>query len=228
MDRRASELQGGNDGNNDNRRRNNDWPICENVLRSLSEDLRPLIARNQDGDDADATVSANVQICLADRVGPTKKATKQLYFRKVRQQFRSSPAITPAISAARQMLTRLTAVRSVYLDGQYYGSETSHVHRPVEELSAYMDIAVPNGYTFTAGTVHYDDGDTSACHLHGLVDRHSRVAVDCSLLTAALPRHRSTVKMYSKLRTTADGGIVIPPVLVPHHFHVFNTADLFR
>ncbi|VVC34613.1 Hypothetical protein CINCED_3A015084 [Cinara cedri] len=225
MDRRMSELQG---GDNNNGRRNNDWPICENVLLSLSEDVRPLFARNQDQDERDAMVSANVQICLAERVGPSERAMKQLFFRRVRQQFRSSPAVTPTILAARQMITRLTAVRSVYLDGQYYGSETSHVYRPVEELSAFTVTAVRNGYTFTAGTVHYDDGDTNACHLHGLVDRRSRVAVDCSLLTVALPRHRSAVKMYSKLRTAADGSVVIPPVLVLHHFHVFNTADLFR
>lgn len=202
---------------------NDSWPLCENVLLSLTEDVRPKGAADRDESDTDAAVSVNVQSCLAERVGPSEGTAERRHLRQIHQRWRPSPVVTPVISAARRTHARLMGVRSAYLDGKYYGSDVPHVSRTVEELSTWTAVTVLNEYTFTAGTVLYDHGDTGACHLHGLVDAQSRVAVDCSLLTTALPRHRSTIKLYSKLRTAPDGRAATPPVLVSHHFHVFTT-----
>lgn len=218
-----------NCNDNNDGHENDDWPVCENVLRSLFEDVRPPNgAADKDERETDAVVSVNVQSCLAERVVPSEETAEQRYRRQLCQRRWPSSVVTPLISAARRTHTRLMAVPSAYLDGQYYRPETPHVSRTVEELFTWTTTAVPNSYTFTAGMVLYDDGDTDACHLHGLVDARSRVAVDCSLLTSALPRHRSTVKMYSKLQIVPDGSAGTLPVLVPHHFHVFSIATMFH
>lgn len=209
-----------------------DWPICENVLRSLSEDVRPTASCTaNDGDDA--AVAANVRSCLAERVVPTADHLWRHREREERRRRRQRPSERDRITAAaRRTQTRLMGVRSAYVDGAYYASGTSYVSRTVEELSPWTADAaedVVEQYTYTVGTVLYDN-DTGACHLHGFADPRSRVAVDCGPLTAALPRHRSTVKMYSVLRTAPadDRGNVQQPVLVPHHFQVFSCADAFR
>lgn len=225
MQRHVAEWRDGDDDGHEN----DDWPVRENVLRSLFEDIRPEGAADKDERETDAAVSVDVQSCLAERVVPSEGTAEQRCRRRLWQRRWPSSAVTPVISAARRTQTRLMAVRSAYPDGQYYGPEAPHVSRTVEELNGtWTGTAGHNSYTFTAGTVLYDDGDADACHLHGLVDARSRVAVDCSLLTAAVPRHRSTVKMYAKLRTAPDGGAATPPVLVPHHFHVFSAASLFH
>jgi len=204
-----------------------DWPIHENVLRSLSEDVRPTASTADDGDGA--TVAANVRSCLAERVVPTAVDRPWRRPRENRWHHRQWPR-DRITAAARRTQTRLMGVRSAYADGAYYAPGTSHVSRTVEELSLWTTDAAPpvvNGYTYTAGTVLYDD-DTGACYLHGFADPRNRVAVDCRLLTVALPRHRSTVKMYSVFRTAPADSRGNVPVLVPHHFQVFSCGAAFR
>ncbi|XP_025414341.1 uncharacterized protein LOC112686335 [Sipha flava] len=199
-----------------------DWPMHENVLLSLSEDVRPTAmdygAGNDDG--AAAAVVSNVQTCLAEPVIPTTATENRL---------RPQPqtARDDAMAAARRMQTRLMAIRSAYTDGKYYEPNARYVSRTVEELCTWTEDVPTNVHTYTVGTVDYDR-DTGACHLHGLVDPRSRVAVDCSPLTDTLPRHRSTVKMFATLRTREDSDGVVTPVLVPDHFQVFSCAGLFR
>lgn len=203
------------------RRDDDGWPIHANVLRSLSEDVRPPASTAPDDGDAAA---ADVRSCLAERVVPT--AVDRLWRRLRENRWRQRPRHRTT-AAARRTQTLLMGVRSAYADGAYYAPGTSHVSRTVEELSLWTaDGAAPpvvNGYTYTAGTVLYDE-ETGACYLHGFADPRNRVAVDCRLLTAALPRHRSTVKMYSVLRSApAD-----VPVLLPHHFQTFSRGAAFR
>jgi len=227
-----------------------DSSIYENVLRLLNENVRltttAILAMaddgdngndndkedddNDDDDDDDAIVAANVRSCLAERVVPTVVVDDRLWRlrrdwqRRTRGRLHCSEQDGRIAAAARRTQIRLMGVRSAYADGAYYASETPHVSRTVEELwlpwSAAV-VPVVNENTYTVGTVLYDDGDTGACYLHGLVDPRSRVAVDCGLLTAILPRHRSTVKMYSALRTGPDG---CTPVLVLRHFQTFSSG----
>jgi len=206
-----------------------DWPVCENLLISLSEDVRPTAVEvSVDGD----AVASNVRLCLAERVAPAAETMRQLRLRcRLLRQWSANGggAVAAAVAESRRMQVRLMTVPSAYaVDGEYYASETAYVSRTVEELSSEPWATEPpvNGYTYTAGTVHYDS-DTGACHLHGFTDRRARVTVDCALLTTVLPRQRTTVKMYSTLRSppTDDAG---PPVLVPHHFQVFSRDLLFR
>lgn len=197
------------------------WPMCENVLQSLSEDVRPAAAAVDETAVDETAVTANVLRCLAEPV--TLAAATE---------YRSRPRPPPrddATAAARRMQARLMAVRSAYTDGKYYEPEAPYVSRTVEELCAWtVDARTANVHTYTAGTVDYDRA-TGACYLHGLADPRSRVAVDCGPLTATLPRHRSTVKMFATLRTRDDDhGGTATPVLVPHHFQVFSCAALFR
>jgi len=120
------------------------------------------------------------------------------------------------------------AVRSTYpADRKYYASVAPHTSRTVEELCRWMTAAADAAaaldnvlLTYTAGTVLHDR-DTGSCRLRGFTDPRCLVTVDCTRL-ATLPRHRSTVKMYSELRTqkAADGRDAL--VLVPHHFQVFS------
>ncbi|XP_029343512.1 uncharacterized protein LOC107884068 isoform X2 [Acyrthosiphon pisum] len=206
-----------------------DWPVCENLLRSLSEDVRPttVVEVSVDGD----AVASNVRLCMAERVAPAAETMQRLRLRWLLRRWSANGggAVTAAVAESRRMQVRLMTVPSAYAaDGEYYASETAYVSRTVEELSSEPWVTEPpvNGYTYTAGTVHYDS-DTGACHLHGFTDRRARVTVDCALLTVVLPRHRTTVKMYSTLRSppAEDAG---PPVLVPHHFQVFSRDVLFR
>lgn len=211
-----------------------DWPMDENVLRSLSEDVRPtpVVAARADSDDA---VASDVRLCLAERVVPTAETMRRLRLRRLllRRPPRWWPENgggTAAVAESRRTQMKLMSVPSAYsANGEYYAPEAAYVSRTVEELSSepWTTAAPPdNGYTYTAGTVHYDR-ETGACYLHGFADPQARVTVDCVLLTAVLPRHRATVKMYSTLRPpSADHPG--PPVLVPHHFQVFSRAVLFR
>uniref|UniRef100_A0A2S2NYP0 Uncharacterized protein n=2 Tax=Schizaphis graminum TaxID=13262 RepID=A0A2S2NYP0_SCHGA len=211
-----------------------DWPMDENVLRSLSEDVLPTpVAARADGDGA---VASDVRLCLAERVVPTAETMRrlqlrQLLLRRPPRWWPENGGGTAAVAESRRTQMRLMSVPSAYpATGEYYAPEAAYVSRTVEELSSSepRTTAAPpvNGYTYTAGTVHYD-GETGACCLHGFADPQARVTVDCVLLTAVLPRHRTTVKMYSTLRPPPadDPG---PPVLVPHHFQVFSRAVLFR
>lgn len=207
-----------------------DWPVCENVLRTLSEDVRPTpVAVSTDGA---AAVASDVRLCLAERVVPGAETMRRLRLRSLLRRWSANGGepVAAAVAESRRMQVHLMTVPSAYsVDGEYYASETSYVSRTVEELSSSEPrTAEPpvNKYTYTAGTVHYD-GDTGACHLRGFTDPRAQVTVDCALLTAVLPRHRTTVKMYSTLQSppTDDAG---PPVLVPHHFQVFSRDVLFR
>jgi len=210
---------------------NDEWPVDENVLQSLSEDVRPADGCYSHRVDDDA-VAVNVRSCLAEVVAPMVAAQKLLSRRHVQRQWWRRPSYGPAedntLAAARRTQTRLMAVRSSYRDGKYYAPNPTHVSRTVEELSRWTaaDPTPSNGHTYTAGTVLYD-GDTGACHLHGLMDSRCRVAVDCSRLTYALPRHRSTVKMYSTVRMSHTSGEPDAPVLVPNHFQVFPSDIRF-
>lgn len=205
-----------------------DWPVCENVLRSLSEDVRPTaVAVSVDHD----AVASNVRLCLAERVAPAADTMRGLRLRCLLRRWSANGggAVTAAVAESRRMQVRLMTVPSAYeADGEYYASETAYVSRTVEELTSEPWATEPrvNGYTYTAGTVHYDS-DTGACHLHGFTDLRARVTVDCALLTDVLPRHRTTVKMYSTLRSPPDDDAG-PPVLVPHHFQTFSRNVLFR
>jgi len=205
-----------------------DWPVCENVLRSLSEDVRPTAVAVSVDDDA---VASDVRLCLAERVAPAAETMRRLRLRWLLRRWPANGcgAVTAAVAESRRMQVHLMTVPSAYAaDGEYYASEMAYVSRTVEELSSEPWAAEPpvNGYTYTAGTVLYDS-DTGACHLHGFTDPRARVTVDCGLLTTVLPRHRTTVKMYSTLRLPPadDAG---PPVLVLHHFQVFSRDVLFR
>lgn len=195
------------------------WPVHENVLRSLSEDVRPTAMDYDVGSD-DAAVASNVQACLAEPVMPTAVTDDP-------PTARPQTTRDDATAAARRMQTRLMAVRSAYTDGKYYEPNAPYVSRTVEELCTWTVDVPANVHTYTAGTVDYDR-DTGACHLLGLVDPRSRVVIDCSPLTATLPRHRSTVKMFATLRTREDDDGLVTPVLVPDHFQAFSCADLFR
>lgn len=201
-----------------------DWPICEDVLRSLSEDVRPTtaMANNDDGHDDLAATAVDVQSCLAERVTPTADRPQRGRLQPRPEPDPRDEPISAVVAAARRTQVRLMAVRSTYTDGKYYSPEAPYVSRTVEELQQWpRRPAGDNTYTYTVGTVLYDRG---SCYLHGFADPRSRVAVDNSLLTVALPRHRSTVKMYSTLRTSAENA----PVLVPHHFQAFSCDSLFR
>lgn len=207
-----------------------DWPVCENVLRTLSEDVQPTpLVASVDGA---VTVASDVRLCLAERVVPAAETMRRLRLRSLlrRWSVNGGGPGAAAVAESRRMQVRLMTVPSAYsADGEYYASETAYVSRTVEELSSSeLRAAAPpvNGYTYTAGTVHYDS-DTGACHLRGFTDPRAQVPVDCALLTAVLPRHRTTVKMYSTLRSPPadDAG---PLVLVPHHFQVFSHVVLFR
>jgi len=189
--------------------------------------------------DGDA-VAADVRRCLAERVAPTAETVRRLRLRRrllrrppwwLRRPEDETGAAAAVVAEARRTQIRLMTVPSAYAaDGEYSAPEATYVSRTVEELLSWTGpwSAEPpaNGHTYTAGTVLYD-GETGACHLHGFADPRARVTVDCVLLTAVLPRHRSTVKMYSTVRAqpVRDAG---PPVLVPHHFQVFSRAALFR
>lgn len=208
-----------------------DWPICEKVLLSLSENVRP--SATVDNDNNDAAVATNVQLCLAERVVPVRTEQPRRYRLPEQKQLKHfrRPLIrdqdVQTTVAARRTQTRLMTVRSAYTDGKYYAPGTPHVSRTVEELSLWPAEETPdNGYTYTVGTVLYDK-DTGTCHLHGFADPRSRVAVDCDRLTNTLPRHGSTIKAYSELRLPIrdrEGA----PVLVLHHFQVFCCAALFK
>lgn len=207
-----------------------DWPVCENVLRTLSEDVQPTpLVVSVDGAVA---VASDVRLCLAERVVPAAVTMRRLRLRSLLRRWSANGGGLGAATVAesRRMQVRLMTVPSVYsANGEYYASETAYVSRTVEELSSSeLWAAEPpvNGYTYTAGTVHYDS-DTGACHLRGFTDPRAQVTVDCALLTAVLPRHRTTVKMYSTIRSPLadDAG---PLVLVPHHFQVFSRDVLFR
>jgi len=206
-----------------------DWPMDENVLRSLFEDVRPTtaVAAFVDGH----VVASDVRRCLAERVVPAAETMRRLRTRRLLRRWpdNGGGVATAVVADSRRMQVRLMTVPSAYAaDGEYYAPEATYVSRTVEELSSGPWATEPpvNGYTYTAGTVH-NDSETGACHLHGFADPRARVTVDCVLLTAALPRHRTTVKMYSTLRSppTDHPG---PPVLVPHHFQVFSRDALFR
>ncbi|XP_015379729.1 PREDICTED: uncharacterized protein LOC107173638 [Diuraphis noxia] len=206
-----------------------DWPMNENVLRSLFEDVRLTAAAVSVDDDA---VASDVRRCLAEPVVPATETIRRLQsrWRLRRWPDNGGGAATPVVDESRRMQVRLMTVPSAYAaNGEYYcAPEAAYVSRTVEELSSEPWAAEPpvNGYTFTVGTVH-NDNETGACYLHGFADPLARVTVDCVLLTAVLPRHRTTVKMFSTLRSppTDDPG---PPVLVPHHFQVFSRDALFR
>ncbi|XP_025205082.1 uncharacterized protein LOC112601594 [Melanaphis sacchari] len=206
-----------------------DWPISENVLRSLSEDVRPTpVAAQEDGDDA---VASDVRLCLTEPVAPAAETMRRLRLRPLllRRRWPENDGVTAAAAESRPQV-RLMSVPSAYpADGEYYAPEAAYLSRTVEELSSgpWTEREPPvNRYVYTAGTVHYDR-ETGACHLHGFADPRARISVDCALLTAVLPRHRATVKMYSTLRPPPadDPG---PPALVPHHFQEFSRTALFR
>ncbi|XP_022164899.1 uncharacterized protein LOC111029948 [Myzus persicae] len=207
-----------------------DWPMCENVLRSLFEDVRPTSAAPAESVDSDA-VASDVQRCLAEQIAPTAEMMQRLRLRLLLRRWSENggEAATAVVVESKRMQVRLMTLPSAYeADSEYYALEAAYVSRTVEELSSEPWAAKPpaNGYTYTLGTVH-NDSETRACHLHGFTDPRARVTVDCVLLTTVLPRHRSTVKMYSTLRwpSADDPG---PPVLVPHHFQVFSRDVLFR
>lgn len=228
-----------------------DWPVNENVLRSLSEVVRPVAALTV-YDELDAivdtvttvdTVAANVRSCLAERVTLAPPDALKLLLARQRTRRAQRRAGWPLLGrerdetfatalAARRKQTRLMMnARSTYNDGEYYTPPrgTTYVSRTVEELSLWTPADGPppqttddSCHTFVAGTVRYDCG---VCHLHGFADPGSRVAVDCSPLTDTLPRHGSTVKMYCTLKTNdSDEGAAI--VLVPHHFQRFSRDAL--
>lgn len=198
-----------------------DWPICEHVLRSLSENVRPTKMANNDDSNDDGFVAA-IESCLAERVAPIVKPEQCDRLQPRPEPDPRDEPISTMITMAKRMQIRLMAVPSTYLDGKYYSPETSYVSRTVEELRHWQRFtASDNTYTYTIGTVHYDQ---ESCHLHGFVDPQIRVAIDYSLLTIALPRHRSTVKMYSTLRMSTEDAA---PVLVPHHFQTFSYHALF-
>lgn len=214
-----------------------DWPISENALRSLSEDVRPTPAVAVPGN-RDA-VARDVRLCLAELVGPTAETTRRLRLRRL--LLRRPPRWWPddgrgtdaaAVAESRLMQSRLMSAPSAYpANDEYYAPEAAgaYVSRTVEELTSEPWTAAEpvNVYAYTAGTVRYDDGPAGECRLHGFADPRARVTVDCSLLDDAVPRHLATVKMYSTLRPPAadDPG---PPVLVPHHFQEFSCTALFR
>ncbi|XP_050057977.1 uncharacterized protein LOC126550442 [Aphis gossypii] len=214
-----------------------DWPISENVLRSLSEDIRPTPAAAVSGSRDEVT--SDVRLCLAEPVGPTAETTRRLRLRRLLlcrpprwwpENGRGTDTAA-AVAESRLMQSRLMSVPSAYpANGEYYSPEAvSYVSRTVEELSAEPFTGPVNVYTYTAGTVRYDDdgGRAGECRLHGFADPRARVTVDCALLDDAVPRHLATVKMYCTLRPPPadDPG---PPVLVPHHFQEFSCAALFR
>lgn len=203
-----------------------DWPVLENVLLSLSESVRPTAAAYRDADDGEEGVAADVRSCLAEPVQPTAVALRLVWRRPWWLRQRGDDV---TVAAAARLQTRLMGVRSAHVDGKYYGPETEHVSRTVEWLchwtEADADGTATNRLTYTVGTVLYDDR-TGACHLHGLADPGCRVTVDCSRLSAVLPRHRSTIKLYSEFRTDADAPL--RPVLVAQHFHAFSLQALFR
>ncbi|XP_026822740.1 uncharacterized protein LOC113560838 [Rhopalosiphum maidis] len=211
-----------------------DWPMDENVLRTLSEDVRPTPAAGLA--DSDGAVASAVRLCSAERVVPTAETVRRLRLRQL--LLRRPPRWWPengggaaAVAESRRTQTKLMSVPSAYpATGEYYAPEAAYVSRTVEELSSGpRPTAAPpvNGYTYTAGTVRYDR-ETGACYLHGFADPQARVTVDCALLTDVLPRHRATVKMYSTLRPPPADDPGGPPVLAPHHFQVFSRAVLFR
>lgn len=210
---------------------NCDWPINENVLRSLLEDIRPTSAMAAVSVNSDV-VTSDVRRCLAEPIALAAETIRRLQSRWLLRRWpdNGGGAATAMVAESRRMQVRLMTVPSAYVaDGEYYcAPEAAYVSRTVEELSSEPWAAEPpvNGYTYTVGTVH-NDRETGACHLHGFADPRARVTVDCVLLTAVLPRHRTTVKMFSTLRSppTDDPG---PPVLVPHHFQVFSRDALFR
>lgn len=225
-----------------------DWPVSEDVLRSLSEPVRP-VAVSAAYDEFDAivdtvtrvdTVAADVQMCLAERV--TFAPSDALILLLERQRRRRAQrrigwpllgrerdgALATALAARRKQTRLMMTVPSTYKDGKYYAPQgASYVSRAVEELSLWTPADGPpptdgGDHAFIAGTVRYDCG---VCHLHGLVDPGSRVAVDCSPLTDTLPRQGSAVKMYCTLR--ADDGVEgAAIVLVPHHFQRFSRDAL--
>lgn len=216
------------------------WPVCEKVLRSLSEDVRPVATVNSDNNDAAASAAAvvtNVQSCLSEPVVPVPVERPPQRRRRLPERERRTHLWRPPskrcrdvqTAAARRTQTRLMAVRSAYADGKYYAPGAPHVSRTVEELSLWPADETPdNENTYTAGTVLYDR-DTGACYLHGFANPRSRVAVDCDRLTATLPRHGSTVKAYSALRIPPeDRAEGAAPILVLHHFQVFSCAALFK
>lgn len=216
--------------------RDDHWPIDENVLLSLSENVRPTVTERYRADlrENAAAVATAVRACLAERVEPTRKAVLALQYcgRPRRQWWRRRPSKRDsrdeaALLASQRTQTRLMAVRSKYpADRKYYASDAPHMSRTVEELCQWMTAAeaatLDNFLTYTAGTVLHDS-DTGACHLRGLTDPRCLVAVDCTRL-ATLPRHQSTVKMYSELCVlkATDGHDAL--VLVPHHFQVFSVV----
>lgn len=236
MTQRPAEDDGRDADDDDDIADSDDWPISENVLRSLSEDIQPIPAVAVPGN-RDAVIS-DVRLCLAELVGPTAETIRRLRLRRLLlcrpprwwpENGRGTD--TAAVAESRLMQLRLMSVPSAYpANDEYYSPEAAaYVSRTVEELSSEPWTAAEpvNVYTYTAGTVHYDDGRADACRLHGFADPQARVTVDCALLDDTLPRHLATVKMYSTLRPPPadDPG---PPVLVPHHFQEFSCTALFR
>lgn len=211
-----------------------EWPLSENVLRSLSEDVRPFTAATETLDDLCA-VAENVGLCLAEPVVPkTEEVTPNETTPDEATPDEATPDQTTTektavvIAKARRMLLDVMAVRSAYANGKYYAPDAAgapYVMRTVEELALtdeWRARIVANANTFAAGTVMYEPG--GACFLHGFVHCSGRVAVDCSALTDAWPRHRSTVKTYSALTATDDD----TPVLLLQHFQAFSCSALLR
>lgn len=222
----------------------NEWPLSENVLRSLSEDVRPLTAATETLDDLCA-VAENVGLCLTepivpkpDEVTPNEATPDEVTPNEATPDEATPDEATPdqattektavVIAKARRMLLDVMAVRSAYANGKYYAPDAAgapYVMRTVEELALtdeWRVRMVVNANTFAAGTVMYEHG--GACFLHGFVHCSGRVAVDCSALMDAWPRHRSTVKTYSALTATDDD----TPVLLLQHFQAFSCSALLR
>lgn len=198
-----------------------DWPLRQDVLLSLSEDVKPKGDRRRRPEDDDDTAVA-VRACLEERVVPTAALRS---WRPRHYKWPLDDRTAEVVAAAERTQVRLMAVRSAYVaDGAYYAASVPHVSWTVEELCHRWPAAAATGIghggslVYVAGIVRHDGG---ACHLHGLTDPRCRVPVDCGRLTDVVPRHRSAVKMYGHLKA-GDG-----PVLVPHHFHVFAAAALY-
>lgn len=226
MDEETATVEGQNLDHDDDG--DESWPMSDKVLLSLSEDVRPVeaAAADDDGHNVVVTVADHVRSCMAERVVPV--LARLLRFRPPPSSgFWLGRDDGTTVMASRRLQTRLMAVRSAYVDGKYYAPEVPYVSRTVEEMQRPWTAERPplaNANTYVVGTVHFDE-DTGACHLHGLQDPRTRMPVDCTGLTASLPRHRSTVKMFTELRTSGIGGA---NVLVPHHFQIFSCADLLQ
>ncbi|XP_050435873.1 uncharacterized protein LOC126842775 [Adelges cooleyi] len=195
------------------------WPVTENVLRALEEEIRPLadpkLADQERREDRvkTASVQLNVRACLEERVEPTDDTvdTKP-------EGLVAAPSRRDPVDMSRQIQVGLMSVKSAYVDGKYYGSAEQYVSRTVEELLSREFASSPpvNASTYTVGTVEYDSD--RRCFLRGFAQPSlGSVLVDCTRLSV-LPKDRSTVKFYSTLTASPDG----LPLLTPHHFHVFS------